>query len=237
MSTTLARKFRVDVTSDLTLASGWLQLNGVDDWNPNVNPTTEDTSAYDSSGWTTNEVTMQAWSAVASVFRRLNAGVYDPGQELCRATVGQFGGAARCGVRWYDKNGGPEAYSGIALVAWARNNTAVTNVEKATITFTNTDVPLNLGITNPFNVASAPVLTGASPSGAGAGAALAIYGQYFTGTVPTTGVKVGGVNATSWTVQNDGLITAVVPAGSAGSAPIVVTNATGASVALPYTRT
>jgi hypothetical protein len=180
---------------------------------------------------------MQMWSAVASIFRRLSGGVYDPGQELCRATVGQFGAAARVGVRWYDKNGGPEAYSGVALVAWARSNTAVTNVEKSTITFTNTDIPLNLNITNPYSVASVPVVTGATPASAGVGAALAIYGQYITGTTGASHVTVGGVNATSYTVQNDGLITAVVPAGSAGSAPIVVTNVTGASNSLPYTRT
>jgi hypothetical protein len=236
VSTTLARKFRVDVTTDLTLAGGWLQLNGIDDWNPSVEPNTEETTAYDAVGWKTNEVTLQDWSATASIFRRIVASTYDPGQELVRATVGQFGNAARCGVRWYDKNGGPEAYSGVALPKWARANTGVGNVEKATITFMATDVPLNLNITNPFNVALAPVITGVAPSGAGAGAAIAIYGAYFTGTIAVSGVKIGGVNATSWTVQNDGLITAVVPAGSAGSAPVVVTNAVGASTAFPYTR-
>jgi len=237
MSTTLSRKFRVDVTTDLTLASGWLQLNGIDDWSPQISPTTEETTAYDTTGWKTNEVTLQDWSATATVFRRIVSSVYDPGQELVRATVGQFGTAARCGVRWYDKNGGPEAYSGIALPSWARTNTGVANVEKATITFACTDIPLNLNITNPYNVASVPVITGVTPSGQGAAAAVAIVGQYFTGTIAVTGVKFGGVNATSWTVQNDGLITAVLPAGSAGSAPVIVTNATGASVAFPYTRT
>lgn len=236
MSTTLARKFRIDVTSDLTLASGWLQLNGVDDWNASITAGTEDTSAYDTSGWNTNEVTMQSWSATASLFRRQTSGTYDPGQELVRATQGQFGTAARIGLRWYDKTGGPEAYSGIALPSISRSNTGVSNVEKWSITFASTDIPLNLNITNPYNVAVVPVLTGALPSGASVGQAIAIYGQNFTGTTGATGVKIGGTNATSYTVQNDGLITAVVPAGSAGSAPIIVTNPTGASTALPYTR-
>lgn len=236
MATTLSRKFRVDVTSDLTLASGWLQLNGIDDWSPQISPNVEETSAYDTTGWKTNEVTMQDWSATASLFRRQVSGVYDPGQELVRLTQGLFGTAARCGVRWYDKNGGPEAYSGIALPSIARSNTGVANVEKWTITFNATDIPLNINITNPYSVASIPVITGVTPSGQGAGQAILIAGQYFTGTVVTTGVKIGGTNATSWTVQNDGLITAVLPAGSAGSAPVVVTNATGASVAYPYTR-
>jgi hypothetical protein len=62
MSTTLSRKFRVDVTTDLTLASGWLQLNGIDDWSAQINPNMEETTAYDTTGWKTNEVTLQDWS-------------------------------------------------------------------------------------------------------------------------------------------------------------------------------
>jgi len=237
MSTTLARKFRTDVTTDLTLSGGWLELKGVDDWNDSITPQIESTDAYDTTGWKTNEVTMQDWLATASLFRRIVASTYDPGQELVRATRGQFGTAARCGVRWYDRNGGPEAYSGVAIPSVARANTGVANVEKWTITFNCTDIPLNLNISNPFSVASAPVITSVAPSGAGAGAAIAIYGAYFTGTTGASHVTIGGVNATSYTVQNDGLITAVVPAGSAGSAPVIVTNAVGASAAFPYTRT
>jgi hypothetical protein len=165
MSTTLSRKFRVDVTTDLTLASGWLQLNGIDDWSPQINPNLEETSAYDTTGWKTNEVTMQDWTATASLFRRIVTSVYDPGQELIRATQGQFGTAARCGVRWYDKNGGPEAYSGVALPELNRANTGVSNVEKWSITFACTDIPLNINITNPFSVASVPVITSVTPSG------------------------------------------------------------------------
>lgn len=237
MSTTLARKFRVDVTLDLTLASGWLQLNGISDLDPEITPNLEDSSAYDTSGWSTMEPTMQAWTLAATFFRRQTSGTYDPGQELVRNIQGLFGTAARCGVRWYDKNGGPEAYSGVAVIGWKRTNTAVKNLEAAVVTFTGTDIPLNLNITNPYNIATAPVVTGATPSGAAAASAILISGQYFTGTTGASHVTIGGVNATSYSVQNDGAITAVVPAGSAGSAPIVVTNATGASNSFPYTRT
>lgn len=81
-----------------------------------------------------------------------------------------------------------------------------------------------------------PVITSVLPSGASVGQSVAISGSKFTGTVSTTGVKFGGVNATSFSVVSDSLITAVVPAGSAGSAPVVVTNASGASASFPYTR-
>ncbi|WP_243063186.1 IPT/TIG domain-containing protein [Humibacter sp. RRB41] len=86
------------------------------------------------------------------------------------------------------------------------------------------------------NVPAIPVITSATPTAATAGSMLEIVGTGFTGTVPTTGVKIGGSNATSFIVIDDSHIVAIVPAGSAGSAPIVVTNAAGASASFPYTR-
>lgn len=81
--------------------------------------------------------------------------------------------------------------------------------------------------------AAIPTVTAATPSGAAAGAQVTITGSRFTG---TTGVKFAAAAATSFTVVNDSTIVAVVPAGSAGSAPIVVTNGVGPSTALAYTR-
>lgn len=82
--------------------------------------------------------------------------------------------------------------------------------------------------------AAAPTVTAASPTGQGAAKAIVISGVRFTG---TTAVSIGGTAATSFSVINDNQIVAVLPAGSAGSAPVIVTNATGASAAFPYTRT
>lgn len=235
MTTALARKFRVDVTSDLTLATGWLQLNGVTDLDPEIAPNLEDASAYDTNGWSSSEITMYDWTLAATVFRRLTGSTYDPGQELARLCQGQFGTAARLGVRWYDKNGGPEAFSGVAVVTWKRSNTGVKNLEQAAITFTGTDVPLNMNITNPGTAAVAPVILAASPSAQSVGKILSITGASFLG---TTGITIGGVAVATgaFTVQSDNLITAVMPAGSAGSAPIIVTNAVGASSAFAFTR-
>lgn len=232
MVNALARKFGVQVTSDLTLAGGWVNLNGIADLDPEIAANLEDASAYDTTGWSTSEITMQSWTLSATVFRRYAAGnVYDAGQELVRAAVGQFATSARVGVRWFDKNGGPEAYSGVAVVSWKRSNTAVKNVEQAQITFTGTDIPLNLNISNPYTAALVPVITSVTPANQAVTQSVAIYGANFTGTVATTGVKFGGTNATSFTVQNDSLITAVVPAGSAGTVTVLVTNATGPSTA------
>ncbi len=235
MPTALARKFAVQVTKDVTLSGGFVPLKGLNDWNPNINPNLEDSSDYESNGWASSEVTMNDWNADAGIFRRTDAtGVLDPGQELVRACIGQFGAAARVGVRWFDKTGGPEAYSGVAIPTWKRSNTGVKNLEQATITFTGTDVPLNMGIQNPYQATVKPVVVSATPSGQGSNQAVAITGVGFSG---ATVVKFGSANAGSFQVLNDTLIVAVLASGSAGSAAITVTTPVGTNdTAFPYTR-
>lgn len=80
-----------------------------------------------------------------------------------------------------------------------------------------------------------PVIASVDLPSATTGDNVLITGTGFTG---TTGVTMGGVAMTHVAVHNSGTqITATVPAGSAGSAPVIVTNALGASVAKSYTRT
>lgn len=84
---------------------------------------------------------------------------------------------------------------------------------------------------------SAPRILSVTPDGAAADASILIKGAGFTGISAASGVKIGGTNATSYVVHDDTDIVAVMPAGSAGSAPIVVTHPSlGASEAYPYTR-
>lgn len=227
----LARKFRVDVTSDLTLAGGWSELIGIYDLKPSVDPNLVDTSAYDTNGWDSFEITGNAWSLTSSFWRRLSAGVYPASQELVRGCIGQFGDAARRGVRWYERDGGPECFEGVGIVKWERAQTGVKDVDAATATFTGDGILTP--IANPGSAALAPVITNAVPSGAAAGAQVTIYGAYFTG---ASAVKFGATSATPYTVVSDGVIVAVMPAGTAGAAAITVTNAAGTSDAFAYTR-
>ena len=108
------------------------------------------------------------------------------------------------------------------------------------VTVTAYDVPSIDGSSVKFyaslGVATVPMITAVSPSGAGAGAMVRISGSSLTGTVATVGVRFGGVNATAFTVDDSFTIYATLPAGSAGSAPVIVQNAEGSSVAFAYTR-
>jgi len=231
MSTSLARRFKFQVSAD---NASWLGVAGITDLSPNEQPTYQPADDYDSNGFASIEKTMTAWTVVAKANRKNTSGVFDPGQELIRAARYQFGDANRLYVRWYDRNGAPEAYSGRAMVDWQQSKTGIADLEEVTMTFKGDGILS--AITNPYAAAAVPVIASATPSGVAAAGLVRITGGGFTGTVSTTGVKFGGTNATTWDVISDSLIEAVMPAGSAGSAPIVVTNAAGASASFPYTR-
>ena len=84
-------------------------------------------------------------------------------------------------------------------------------------------------------VSAVPTITAVegSPDPAGAGEIVVITG---TGFATATAVTFGGTAATDFDIVSNTEITAVLPAGSAGSTNVVVTNPVGASAAFPYTR-
>lgn len=84
-----------------------------------------------------------------------------------------------------------------------------------------------------LNETDDPVVTGASPSAAEEDDVVTITGTGFTG---ATAVTFGGIAAGVFDVISATEIEATVPAGSAGSAPIVVTTPAGTSNAFAYTR-
>lgn len=238
--TALARRYRVDVSLDG--ATSWTQIKGIDDLNLGFTPTKTDSTSYDQAGWTSYEIPTQGWSHVIKVLRRATGGTWDPGLELVRACIGQFGTAARIYLRWYDTSGIStgtpgivESGSGYAIVEMSRSKTGTGDLEEWQLTFTGDGQPA--AIANPYAASIAPVVLSATPSGVGAAGIVEIQGTGFIGTVVTTGVKFGATSATSWIVISDSLIVAVMPTGSAGSAAVTVTNATGVSNSLPYTRT
>lgn len=233
MTSALARRFMVDVSSD---GVTWIPFKGIQDLAPTEKPTVQSTADYDTDGFDTKEKTLTAWTLVIKAQRPTTSGVFDPGQELVRARQYQFGDSARAYVRWYDRYNAPEAWSGRAIVTWVQSKTATADVEEITATFDGDGVLS--AISNPVTNTNVPVITSATstPTAQVAGGMVRVQGAYFSTPVATTGVKIGGVNATSWDLVSDSLLEFVVPTGTAGSAPIVITTAAGASAAFPYTR-
>jgi len=235
----LARNIGVDVSADG--GTTWLNLPGRVDNAPAITPNKVDSTDVDTNGFTSSEITLQSGVLTIKYNSIAVSGTPNPAQELVEACVAQFGDAARLTVRYYDKDGGSRGYSGLSIVEVAYSSTNVPDLRQVTVTFTFDGTITKLTQTQINTIvaglsASVPTIVSALPSGVAVGGIVRILGQGFLGTVSTTGVKFGGVNATSWIVESDTAIVAVMPAGSAGSAPVIVTNATGASAAFPYTR-
>lgn len=80
---------------------------------------------------------------------------------------------------------------------------------------------------------AAPTVSGVTPASAATGATITITG---TNLNATTAVTVGGNAATNVNVVSGTSVTATMPAGTAGSAPVVVTTPAGPSNSFAYTR-
>ena len=138
--------------------------------------------------------------------------------------------------------------SGASAVTVGGNNATYT-VDSATqitlVTPAGTAGPQNTVITSSYGTVTAagftyvapPTITGFTP-GTGStlgGTSVAVTGTGFTTVSGASAVKVGGVNATSYTVTDDTHITLVTPAGTAGPQNTVITSSYGTVTAAGFT--
>lgn len=231
MSSTLARRFKLDVSTD---NSTWVPFKGITDLAVKENPTIQTTTDFDTNGFESFEKTVTNGQVTIKARRPLTAGSLDPGQELVR-TAGQFqfGTAARIYIRWYDRNNLAEAFTGYALVDWSASKTAAADVEEITVVF-KIDGTVT-AITNPVGSPQVPAILSITPAGVGTGGMIRITGAYFTG-VTAAQVKSAAVAMTSIDVVSDSIIEAILPSQTAGSYAVTVTNGAGASAGFNYTR-
>ena len=148
--TALARRWALQLDmSSAQDGSDWQTVIGVTEFNPAAEPNIEDSSDYDSGGWAGNTKTGQSWQLGVTINRRINdqTKVYHPTHEALRAAAYAFGSASRVHVRYYDRDGMPEAYEGTAIVTWAPSGGEYTALDQVEITLTG-DGQLLL-ITNP----------------------------------------------------------------------------------------
>ncbi|MGW5409030.1 phage tail tube protein [Streptomyces spiralis] len=148
--TALARRWRLEL--DMSAAkdgSDWQLVPGVTNFEPSADPNIEDSSDYDNGGWAGNTKTGQAWELGVTVNRRINdqVKVYHPTHEALRTASFSFGSASQVHIRYYDRDGLPEAYEGTALVTWKPSGGEYTALDQVELTLTG-DGPLEL-IDNP----------------------------------------------------------------------------------------
>lgn len=231
MTLALARRFKQDVSVDGIV---WVPLGGRTDFAPTENGTQQSADDYDSDGFNRFEKTMTGWKLVVKFQMPTTANVpSDPGQQILEETRFQFGDDCRAYTRWYDRNGGTDAWQGRALIDWNQSKTGVADVDETTATFTG-DGPV-VRISNPEADPVAPIIISAesTPAVQVTGGQVQILGGGFLG---ATSVKFGTVAAVAPLIISDNLIVAVMPTGTAGSAPITVITPAGTSNAFAYTR-
>jgi len=241
-----------DVNIGTREAKIWQPVRRMFGFNPAPQPVSTNAATYDDESTPNNSITAQGinHAFTTQVNRSKTTGEYLPEIEALLARTGPDATDADAEIefRWYHKpsKGTPnpnDAGQGDFTVTYSRANTGPDGSIEA-FAWTLTGVGTYEKIENPFGGwdGDAPTITSATPSGAAAGAQVEITGTGFQtvdGTDRVTGaagVKFGSTNAASYLVVSPTKIVAVLPAGSAGSAPIIVTNGDGASSPKPYTR-
>lgn len=132
---TLARKWKLDVNTGTVSVPVWTPVRAIGELKTTVESNMEDDSDYDSDGWASESKTQMKWTLETKVLRKIGvtSSNYDPGQEALRAAADQFGSAGTPQVRWYDRDGGPEAYSGFASVSWEPEGGEAKDLDTVTI--------------------------------------------------------------------------------------------------------
>ncbi|NUQ88961.1 MAG: hypothetical protein HOQ43_10915 [Glycomyces artemisiae] len=231
-ATALARRFRTEVDMGTVESPDWQLFPAIYEFVPKIEGVDQDDSDYDSDGWASANRTARKWSLEIKARHKLNPETQaeNPVQAKVRLAGRSVGADATIRVRWYDRNGGPEAEQGEALVSWESDGGDQEQSDNVTVNLTGRG---NLtSITNPVT-ASLPtaVVSALDPAtGPAAGGTLVkITGSYFVGVSGAAAVKFGSTNATSYFVEDDTTIYAVAPAVAAGVVNVRVTNTTGQS--------
>lgn len=234
--TVLSRRWALQVNTNTVASPTWTTVNGMNNFKPKPHEAvTKDDNAYEDGGWQSKTKTALSWGAEAKLLRRVSTSddtVFDTGQEKLRALARLLGSTGVAHIRYYDREGGTEAFQGFAEVKWAEEGGGQDDLAMVTVTLEGKG-ELEI-ITNPSATPVAvPTISSLTPAaGAAAGGTLVIIrGEHFTGAtaIGATGVKFGATNATSFSVLDDGTIAAVAPAKTAATYDVTVTNSTGTS--------
>lgn len=140
-----------------TRASGaaepqWTRVNGLTSFTESTDDNTEDDASFDDNGWGSSEVTQRTWSVEAEGRRkRTDATAFtpDPGQEAIRKASRVVGIGAAIAVRWYRRDGAPDAFQGLANVSGFTRGGSVTDLEPFNFTLNGKGIATE--IANPAN--------------------------------------------------------------------------------------
>ena len=215
----------------------WQLVPDITALQPNATPTTAEGGTYANKGQQSQDTVGEGFNLGVNVkVVTDDAGEVIPGLNLLIEAANAMLDQDRAGervvaIRYYHYKIANLAYEFTAEVNWTRANTG--NTDNEFMSFTLTSKGDRKPITNPaLAPVAAPEVTAATPSGVPEGGIVRVTGTGFKG---ASGVTVGG-DAAVFVLVGGTALYVTMPAGDAGSAPIVVTTPAGASAAFSYTR-
>lgn len=225
----LANKWALLIDSTPDTSPTWVPVFGISTFTPQRSYTTQDNTDFDSDGWASTKQTQRGHSVTGTVQRKKYANLEDAGQKALRKAAES---ALDIHALYFDRYYGDEAFEGYYSPNWEPQGGGATDLESANFTLNGQGALIP--VTNPLWVA--PTVTSALPSAAAVGTEVTVVGTGFSGLTGAAAVKVGGTNATSYIVDSTKQLRLIMPAGSAGSAPILIVNPWGTSASFAYTR-
>lgn len=237
----LARDWWVDVNTGSFASPNWVPVNGWQELKPTFNPTTQDSSDYDSSGYKDSAVTAIEWGLTGKLGRKsvaLTPNTYDPGQEVLRLAALQLGTGNRVDIRFYETPGGiggsasnprVEAYRGFVNVQWEPDGGGMEALNTVSVTLGGKGQ--RTSITHPEDgTTPAPVITSVVPNtgiAAAGGDLLILFGTNLASVTAVT-IQGSALSTAAWEYVN-GAIALKATAQTAGVRTITVTNPGGTS--------
>ncbi|WP_171074366.1 phage tail tube protein [Nonomuraea basaltis] len=147
----LAKDWTLEVDTSSTTTPAWTTVRGLTKLEFSLDSETEDDSDFDSDGWASEVVTQRSWKLEIEGRRKRDTAsatfVPDAGQEFLRAAGLVVGITANAHLRWYRKDGSPDAFEGVAAVQYKGAGGEVTDLEPFECELTGQGKPL--AITNP----------------------------------------------------------------------------------------
>ncbi len=117
----LAKDWKIDVNTGPIDVPVWTPVKGLTSFQESTDDNTEDDGDFDDEeGWGSSVVTERTWAIDAEGRRkRTDDAVFtaDPGQEKIRKAARLVGFGANIQVRWYRRDGAPDAYQGTCTVS------------------------------------------------------------------------------------------------------------------------
>lgn len=151
LTSVLAKDWALEVNTGTVSVPVWTPVKGMTKIAPTVDSSAEDDSDFDSDGWGSDVITQRKWKIECEGKRKRDVAevdfTADPGQEAIRAAGEIIGFDATVGIRWYRRDGAPDAYTGFASVDWTGGGGGVTDLEP--IAFTLMGQGARTPITNP----------------------------------------------------------------------------------------